>query len=99
MRKLLLVISLITGISYSGIAQIDTNLVVYSWKLDQSLANRLRVDVDTLLDNFQQYNPAIKKFTGIQTLGNFGQPAISIVYPEREESEFLMVNNFYPFMK
>ena len=100
MRKILLVLFLVFYLSDSGNAQIDTNTVVYSWKLDESLANRIRVDVDTALENFQSYNPAFRMYTGVQTLGNYGLPATSVVYTERPENEeFLLINNFMPFMK
>jgi hypothetical protein len=100
MKKLLLAISVILCITTTVIAQIDTNVVVYSWKLDDSFANRLRVDVDTALDNFQKYNPVFRKYTGVETLGNYSLPAQSIVFTERSENqEFVLINNFFPFMK
>ena len=102
MRKLLLAIAfLICLISpvLAQLAQIDTNIVVYSWKLDESLANRIRTDVDTSLAGFQKYNPVFRNYTSVQTLGNIGLPAQSAVYSERPDNEFLLINNFMPFMK
>src|SRR5512145_2478694 len=100
MKKLLLAISVFLSLQEICIAQIDTNIVVYSWKLDESLANRIRVTVDTALDNFQQYNPLFRNYTGAQTLGNYSLPAQSIVFTERPQNlEFTMINNFFPFMK
>ena len=100
MKKLLLAISVIFCTTPTVIAQIDTNIVVYSWKLDDSFANRTRVDVDTALENFQNYNPIFRKYTGVETLGNYSLPAQSIVFTERSENqEFALINNFYPFMK
>ena len=100
MKKLLLALSIIFCLIFPAIAQIDTNTVVYSWKLDESLANRIRVDVDTSLENFQIYNPIFRQYTAVQTLGNYGLPAQSALYTERpENSEFLIINNFMPFMK
>ncbi len=81
-------------------AQIDTNTVVYSWKLDESFANRIRVDVDTLLDNFQKYNPVFENYTAVQTLGNYGLPSISSIYSERNHNlEFYPGNTYTDFMK
>jgi hypothetical protein len=100
MKKLLLAISVILCVATTVIAQIDTNIVVYSWKLDESFSNRIRVDVDTALDNFQKYNPIFRNYTGVETLGNYGLPAQSIVFTERPQNdEFTLINNFYPFMK
>jgi hypothetical protein len=100
MKKLLLAISLIFCLLRPVFSQIDTNIVVYSWQLDHSLANRIRVDVDTTLNNFQVYNPIFRNFTAVQTLGNYGQPAQSIIFTERPiDQEFLVINNFMPFMK
>ena len=100
MKKLLLAISLISFIPAILIAQIDTTVIVYSWKLDESYANRIRTAVDTLLDNFQSHNPTFRRYTGIATLGNYGLPAQSIVFNERPENqEFILINNFFPFMK
>ena len=64
MKKLLLALSVILCITKTGLAQIDTNVVVYSWKLDESFANRIRVEVDTALENFQQYNPIFRNSSG-----------------------------------
>jgi len=100
MRKMLLVLFQVVTLSITVNAQIDTNTVVYSWMLDESFANRIRVDVDTALDNFQNYNPVFKRYTAVQTLGNFGLPAISAIYTERYESlEFIPGNTFTDFMK
>ncbi len=99
MRKTLLAFAFFFCHLIQVIAQIDTNVVVYSWKLDESLANRIRVDVDTALDNFQKYNPAFICFSGVETLGNISLPAQSLIFTERDANqEFTLVNNFYPFM-
>jgi hypothetical protein len=98
--KKLLALSVILSITATAIGQIDTNVVVYSWKLDDSFANRLRVVVDTTLENYQKYNPAFRSYTGVETLGNYGLPAQSIVFTERPQNqEFILSNNFFPFMK
>jgi hypothetical protein len=102
MKKPLLAITvlfLISGPVLAQLAQIDTNTVIYSWKLDESLANRIRTDVDTNLTDFQHYNPVFRNYTGVETLGNFGLPARSIVYSERPDQEFLLIENYSPFMK
>ncbi len=100
MRKMLLAILFVIGFPAFLSAQIDTTAVVYSWKLDGYYANRIRVEVDTTLANFQCHNPAFKKYTGIATLGNYGLPVQSIVYTERPQyQEFVVINNFFPFMK
>lgn len=99
MKKLLLALSVIFCIQTTIVAQIDTNVVVYFWKLDESFANRNRARVDTALDFFQQNNPIHRNFTGAQTLGNYGLPAQSIVFTERPQNdEFILINNFFPFM-
>jgi hypothetical protein len=100
MKKMLLAILFVIILPVFLSAQIDTTVVVYSWKLDGFYANRTRVEVDTTLANFQCYNLAYKKFTGIATLGNYGLPVQSIVYSERPQyQEFVLINSFFPFMK
>jgi hypothetical protein len=100
MKKLLLALSVILCITKTGLAQIDTNVVVYAWKLDDSYANRIRVDVDTALENSQQYNPIFRNSFGAATLGHFGLPSLPIVYNERPQNEeFVLINSFFPFMK
>ncbi|MFO7369983.1 MAG: putative porin [Bacteroidales bacterium] len=99
MRKTLLALAIFFCHLLPVIAQIDTNVVVYSWKLDESMANRIRVVVDTALDNFQKYNPAFSYYSGIESLGNISLPTQSLVFTERDyNQEFTLVNNFYPFM-
>jgi hypothetical protein len=81
-------------------AQIDTNTVVFSWKLDEYFANHIRVVVDTSLENYQNQNPIFRNYTSVATLGNYGQPSISQVFAERDHNqEFLLINPFYPFMQ
>jgi hypothetical protein len=100
MKNLLLAILLVFLFPAILIAQIDTTVVVYSWKLDEFYAKRIRATVDTALDNFQNYNPVFRQYTGVATLGNIGLPAQSIVYDERPQNkEFIIINNFLPFMK
>jgi len=100
MKNLLLAI-LLTSLTPAMLhAQIDTTVVVYSWKLDDLYTKRIRTTVDTALDNFQNYNPVFRQYTGVATLGNIGLPAQSIVYSERPQNqEFIIINNFMPFMK
>jgi hypothetical protein len=84
----------------STFGQIDTSSIVYSWKLDESFANRIQIPVDTSLQNIQIFNPAFQKFTGVQTLGNISQPAQSLVFNERPiTDEYVLINSFFPFMK
>ncbi len=100
MKKWLTAIVIVFCATFPALTQIDTTVVVYSWKLDESFANRLRVDVDTLLDNYQHYNPAFTNYTATQLLGNQGSATIATVFTERQHSdEFLLINGFYPYMK
>jgi hypothetical protein len=75
-------------------AQIDTTVLVYAWKLDARFAKHIRTEVDTSLNNFQNYNPVYRNYTGAATLGNFGLPSQSIVFTERpnDEDPFFMQN-------
>jgi hypothetical protein len=100
MNKYLLALSFLLIAPAICIAQIDTNTVVSSWKLDEYFANQTRMNVDTALDQFQKYNPAFCNYTGVATLGNYSLPAQSLVFTERLLSqEFILINHFYPFMK
>jgi len=100
MNKLVLALMILVGIPALISAQIDTNTVVYSWKLDDQYASRIRVDVDTLLDNFQNQNPLFRNFTSVSTLGNYSQPSESNIFTERDhDREFVLINPFYPFMQ
>lgn len=100
MKKLLLAISLTITLSVSVSAQIDTTVVVYSWKFDEYYAKRIRTPVDTALDNFQKHNPDLPAYTATETLGNYSLPTQSLIYTERlQNQEFILINNFFPFMK
>ena len=100
MKKLLPVILLLFFIQVLSRAQMDTSAVVYSWKLDQNFDNMIRVEVDTNLENFQVYNPALQKYFSIATLGNYSLPTISNLFTERNlEQEYILTNAFYPYMK
>ncbi len=89
MNKLVLAIAVLLSIPALIKAQIDTNTVVYSWKLDESFSNHIRIPVDTLLDNFQNQNPIYRNFTSASTLGNYSQPAQSNVFTERDRNRNL----------
>lgn len=100
MKKMLLAIMLAFTCSAFVSAQIDTTVVVYSWKLDEYYAKRIRTPVDTSLDNFQRHNPDLPIYTALATLGNYSLPAQSLLYTERPQNqEYILINNFYPFMK
>lgn len=100
MKKLLLAILLPIYLPLLLDAQIDTTVVVYFWKLDESFSNRIRSQVDTALTGYQLYKPSQRQYTGIATLGNYGLPTQSLVFTERSENlEFLPIYNFFPFMK
>jgi hypothetical protein len=100
MKKILLALLVLVYILTPAEGQIDTNTVVYSWKLTDNYANHMRIDVDTLLINFQNYNPIFRDFVSVSTLGNYGLPAVSNVFTDRNlQKEFLMINAYYPFMK
>jgi hypothetical protein len=100
MNKVVLAIAVLISFPTLINAQIDTNTVVFSWKLDDDFANHIRVVVDTSLENFQNQNPIFRNYTSVSTLGNYGQPSISNIFTERDRNqEFLLINPFYPFMQ
>jgi len=100
MNKLVLAIMVLLSIPAMIKAQIDTNTVVYSWKLDESFSNHIRIPVDTLLDNVQNQNPVFRDYTSVITLGNYSQPSESNVFVERDRNqEFTLINAYYPYMK
>jgi hypothetical protein len=100
MNKLVLTLSVLLCMPTLIKAQIDTNTVVYSWKLDEYFANHLRVPVDTTLDNFQNQNPVFRNYTSVSTLGNYSEPSESNVFVERDrQEEFMLINPFFPYMK
>jgi hypothetical protein len=56
--------------------------------------------VDTLPDNFQIHNPIFRNYISAATLGNYGLPASSNVFSQRNyDQEFVVINSFFPFMK
>jgi len=100
MNKLVLAIAVLAFLPALINAQIDTNTVVYSWKLDEYYSSRIRVDVDTALDNFQNQNSVFSNYISVSTPGNYGAPLQSNVFTERGlNDEFLFINPFYPFMQ
>jgi len=62
MNKLVLALAVLLSIPALIKAQIDTNTVVYSWKLDESFSNHIRIPVDTMLDNIQNQNPIYRNY-------------------------------------
>jgi hypothetical protein len=81
-------------------AQVDTTSVVNAWKFDSYYTQRIPVTVDTVLDDFQRHSPLFRNFTSVSTLGNYGLPAISNVFTERElDQEYILINTFFPFIK
>ncbi len=80
-------------------AQIDTNTVVYAWKLDENFSAHLRATVDTALEGFQLTDP-VAALASVSRLGNYGQPSLNNIFTERDfRSEFLPSNAFSPYMQ
>lgn len=71
------------------LAQNDTikSEVIYSWKLNPSSLNMQAVDVDTVLDNFQNYNLLLKNKYTLNYLGNLGSSAQQHAYFKRSENK------------
>ena len=68
----------------------DSSVVVYSWKLTDNYTEMKRVPIDTLLNDFQIFNPIFIHSISNSYLGNLGSPALSNLFFERVES-----NNFF----
>ena len=62
MNKLVLAIMVLLSIPALIKAQIDTNTVVYSWKLDESFSNHIRIPIDTLA---RQYSKSKSNLSGL----------------------------------
>lgn len=69
--------------------QIDSiqNEIVYNWKLNPYDLNLERVDVDTSLFLFHNYNPLLKNTITTNYLGNMGSPALLNIYTDRKRYE------------
>src|SRR4030042_3429173 len=94
------VILILSLISLSLFAQIDTSQAIYSWKLDPYYVNRLPEKMDTNLAGFQIDNPVRRDFISASTLGNLSAPSISNVFTDRNITEdYTTINGFHPTMK
>jgi hypothetical protein len=86
--------------NFTVIAQIDTSLVIFSWKLDQYYIDKIPAELDTNLTGFQIDNPIYKNYISVTTLGNLSSPSISNIFTDRDiKEDYTVANVFYPFMK
>ena len=65
------------------------------WRLDARTGNRLPVESDTLIHNFQHSTLPDSYSTAMGFLGPLGSPAISKIFFDREENETFLFNNAY----
>lgn len=81
-------------------AQIDTSLVIVSWKLDPYYIEKIPAELDTNLKGFQIDNPIYKEYISATTLGNLSAPSISNIFTDRDiKEDYIVANVFYPFMR
>ncbi len=98
-KQILMAILLTAGLPWLR-AQVDTSTVVYSWKLGAFFADREQVSVDTSLMGFQRSGTPLAGYSSVSWLGNYGLPAISNVFTERDQNEeFILVNTYFPYLK
>jgi len=78
---------------------VDSTVTVYAWKLANFYQDRVQIKVDTVLDDFQIYDPVFQQFTSPSTLGSYGLPAQSIVFTERmPQQQIFPISAYKAFM-
>lgn len=81
---LLIVFALITITSYSQIDSLE-NRKIYNWKLNPYDLSLQLVELDTSLNQFQNFNPLLKKTISSNYLGNLGTAAQSKIFYDRQK--------------
>lgn len=82
---------------FFSFSQLDSNKIFYSWSVNNSTLSCDSTFVDTLIDNFHQYDPAIRKTINQTSLGSPGMAILSNIFSLREENEFLFINSYFPY--
>lgn len=77
----------------------DSSVVVSSWELTDNYTEMKRVPVDTLLTDFQIFNPIFIHSISNSYLGNLGSPAMSNIFFKHVESHnFFSVSPYLLYM-
>lgn len=98
MRNILLILLLVT-VKAVVFSQNDTLNLISSWKIDYNGLDTKKADIDTSLENFQIYNPLFKNSFSNSTLGNFGSPAVSNIFSDRNSgNDFFFLDVYYPYL-
>ncbi|MCE5205778.1 MAG: putative porin [Porphyromonadaceae bacterium] len=70
------------------------------WKIDARTGNRITVESDTLLHNYQHTTLQDGWSVAMGYLGPIGSPSISKIFSDREETETFVFNNaYFPYLK
>ena len=79
---ILLLLIFISKLLNASQIQQDSVRVIYSWKLKENNTRILKTNIDTVLNDFQNYNPLFKNNISVSYLGNFGTAGISHNFKE-----------------
>lgn len=70
------------------------------WKLEARTGNRIMVESDTLLHNYQHTTLPDGRSVAMGYLAPIGSPSISKIFSDREETETFVFNNaYFPYLK
>ena len=70
------------------------------WKIDARTGNRILVESDTLLHNYQHTTLPDGRSVAMGFLAPVGSPSLSKIFSDREETETFVFNNAYaPYLK
>lgn len=76
-------------------SDIDSNTVIYGWKLDKDFLTPEKTPIDTLLPGFQQDGIVLKKYHSVSYLGGNGSAYLSNNFFDRNTYEGLLFLGMY----
>jgi len=101
MKKYILIFSLIFCQFISSAQEPDTlKNLLYAWKLDDGFLEK-DVELDTVIDYFQWFNPIEKFGISYTYLGNIGSPFQSNIFfieNPTAQTDFIFERNYYPYL-
>ncbi len=100
MRRISVIFSLLSCINALAQVEHDSTTIIYAWKLNTFYSRTDEVPVDTILRDFQLYNPLYQHSICNSFLSNLGSPAISNILTERiHHANAFFINSYLPYFQ
>jgi hypothetical protein len=78
----------------------DEVQLIRAWKLDDFSTTKQGVEIDTMINSFQIYNPVFRQSISSSWLGNAGLASVSNYFPDRGPySDFFFIDNFNLYLR